>query len=563
MKLLRGSKLAILISVISIALSATPLVITAQAADAIDEQFQVVSPPGPGYTGYLVNNSRALARFWTNIATFKVENQEITGMARCKSLEKCPTNFTFQLGDMNLTPCANSAEVDCIAGITTKNLTTGVVSNSFTPRPELTENFDAAVKGDPRIGLPNGGNPLVVSIPSAAHSAGDLYLVKSDFYTHRDAGTANRFVLDQLTNSIYPVTVETGQFTPGGPNLDPMFYVGKRVGPGTDTMNSSLSGFITDDRCLMATRTTCIKSQPFPANYSFGISLNMSRGFNGWLYGRMANPEVSVTTAAGGASVKVEILAEPVKVPIVFGWTKNSDLTPEMQERYQKERGGGLYAGTSRQDPFDSVSILKGHSNKYDALGIDEFLSWLPFLGDKAVAMPSQWSFQTLNLTSNTASELSKCTASVNSLAGLVFTNASVFSSGAPAFNKSEGTLDYKVASPHTKPDGTLTSGTYDLVLNSTVARCLYGFSKAPIGATVSVLSNEGQAQVATTIINEKNGFFRMGAYGFGFSSPTIKMKITQSATNGSKTTITCVKGKTSKKVTAVKPVCPTGFRKK
>jgi hypothetical protein len=145
----------------------------------------------------------------------------------------------------------------------------------------------------------------------------------------------------------------------------------------------------------------------------------------------------------------------------------------------------------------------------------------------------------------------------------LVFTNASVFSSGAPAFNKSEGTLDYKVASPHTKPDGTLTSGTYDLVLNSTVARCLYGFSKAPIGATVSVLSNEGQAQVATTIINEKNGFFRMGAYGFGFSSPTIKMKITQTATSGSKTTITCVKGKTSKKVTAVKPVCPAGFKKK
>jgi hypothetical protein len=54
-----------------------------------------------------------------------------------------------------------------------------------------------------------------------------------------------------------------------------------------------------------------------------------------------------------------------------------------------------------------------------------------------------------------------------------------------------------------------------------------------------------------------------MGAYGFGFSSPTIKMKITQAGTSGSKATITCVKGKTSKKVTAVKPVCPTGFKKK
>jgi hypothetical protein len=101
------------------------------------------------------------------------------------------------------------------------------------------------------------------------------------------------------------------------------------------------------------------------------------------------------------------------------------------------------------------------------------------------------------------------------------------------------------------------------LVLNSTVARCLYGFSNAPISAKVSVLSNDGQAQLATTIINEKNGFFRMGAYGFGFSSPTIKMKITQTANKLSKSTITCVKGKTVKKVTAVKPTCPTGFKKR
>ena len=563
MKINIRGKVKSLLLVILLSSSAISLSSIANAETSIDEQFQVVSPPGPGYTGYLVNNSRALARFWTNVATFKVENQVITGMTRCKSMANCPANFTFQLADMNLTPCANSAEVDCIAGITTKNLTTGTVSTSFTPRPRLTESFDAALKGDPGIGLPNGGNPLVVSIPSAPHSAGDLYLVKSDYYSHRDASTSNKFVLDQLTNSLYPVTVETGQFTPGGPNLDPNNYVGKRVGPGTDTMNSSLTGFVTDDRCLMATRTTCIKSQPFPENYSFGINLNMSKGFNGWLYGRMTNPEVSVTTASTGSSVKVQILAEPVKVPIVFGWTKNSDLTPEMRERYQKDRGGGLYAGASRQEPFESVSILKGHSNRYDDLGIEEFLSWMPFLGDKAVAMPSQWSFQTLNLNSNTASELSKCTKSVNSLAGLIFTNASVFSSGAPAFNKVEGTLDYKVASPHTKPDGTLTSGTYDLVLNSTVARCIYGFSKAPISATVSVLSNDGQAQVATTIINEKNGFFRMGAYGFGFSAPTIKMKITQTGAAGAKTTITCVKGKSSKKVTGVNPACPKGFKER
>lgn len=46
-------------------------------------------------------------------------------------------------------------------------------------------------------------------------------------------------------------------------------------------------------------------------------------------------------------------------------------------------------------------------------------------------------------------------------------------------------------------------------------------------------------------------------------SSPTIKMKITQAGAAGAKTTITCVKGNKAKKVTALKPVCPAGFKKK
>lgn len=533
----------------------------AQADTVIDEQFQVANPPGPGYTGYLVNNTRSLVRFWSNIATFKVDNQRITAMVRCKTLAQCPANFTFQVADVNLKLCADATAVDCIAGVTSQDLTTKKISSNIVARPELTADFGAEVSGDSAVGLPNGGNPLVISIPSAPHVGGDLYLVKSDFYAHRGESAANKFILDMITNGIYPVTVEKGKFQPGGPNLDSNAYVGiPAAAIGKTPQPPYLSGFNADPRCLMSTEQTCIKAQAFPEKFSFGLNLRMSQGFNGWLYGRMANPEVSVTTAADKKSVTVQIQAEPVKVPFVFGWVKNSDLSAEMRAKYDKDRSGGTYAGNDPKGSLDNISILKGHSNKYDDLGIDEFLSWMPLLGDKAVAMPSQWSFQTLNLADTTAAELSKCTSSVSSLAGLIFTNASVFSSGAPSFDKAAGTLDYKVASPHTKADGSLTTGTYDLVLNSNVARCLYGFSKAPIGANVSVVSNDGQTQVATTVIKEANGFFRMGAYGFGFSSPTIKMKITQV---GSASSITCVKGKTSKKVAGVNPVCPAGFKKK
>jgi hypothetical protein len=115
--------------------------------------------------------------------------------------------------------------------------------------------------------------------------------------------------------------------------------------------------------------------------------------------------------------------------------------------------------------------------------------------------------------------------------------------------------------------------------MRSDIARCVYGFSKAPIRAELSIVSADGSPQLATTVLGEKNGWVFLSAANFEFSAPIIKAKLTQevvveptptataTATTkpvvAKKITITCVKGKTSKKVTAVKPKCPTGFKKK
>jgi hypothetical protein len=87
----------------------------------------------------------------------------------------------------------------------------------------------------------------------------------------------------------------------------------------------------------------------------------------------------------------------------------------------------------------------------------------------------------------------------------------------------------------------------------------------------------------------ESNGWLKMSAKGFSYSSPTIKVKLTQDAPAptpspsasvtptpaatatpapaaspvAKKSTITCIKGKMTKTVTAVKPTCPTGYKKK
>jgi hypothetical protein len=114
--------------------------------------------------------------------------------------------------------------------------------------------------------------------------------------------------------------------------------------------------------------------------------------------------------------------------------------------------------------------------------------------------------------------------------------------------------------------------------MRSDIARCIYGFSNAPIKAEISITSDEGEKKVATTIVNEKNGWLYLSAKGFTFSSPTINVKLSQekvAAPTPSATpvatvtvakksvTITCVKGKTTKKVSGTSPKCPAGYKKK
>jgi len=89
----------------------------------------------------------------------------------------------------------------------------------------------------------------------------------------------------------------------------------------------------------------------------------------------------------------------------------------------------------------------------------------------------------------------------------------------------------------------------------------LYGFSNAPISASISVVSADGSNDVATTAVGEKNGWLSLSAANFEFSSPTISVKLSQAATK--KTTIVCVKGKLSKSVSGINPACPSGYKKK
>jgi len=177
---------------------------------------------------------------------------------------------------------------------------------------------------------------------------------------------------------------------------------------------------------------------------------------------------------------------------------------------------------------------------------------------DTAATTTSSWQVKSIQA----GNDQTGCLTDSNRLIGLVTTNAMAYAGGAPAFIDDK--LSYEVAGLHFLPDGkTAVEGTYDLAIRSDVARCLYGFSKAPISATINVTGANGETKTATTVVIEKNGWLKLSAYGFAFSSPTISVKLSQAKAPAKKTTITCVKGKLSKKITAIGPKCPAGYRNK
>jgi hypothetical protein len=161
-----------------------------------------------------------------------------------------------------------------------------------------------------------------------------------------------------------------------------------------------------------------------------------------------------------------------------------------------------------------------------------------------------------------------------------------------PTWLASESALTLQVSSTHLKPDGSKNLGTFNIEMPIVTAQCLWGvdLSKAARAVISTVYPEIGESEIVTTSAVLEDGYYKINASGFHFSSPTIKVRLTQvpsiantesSSTSNSnipkstnppktvvkegmkKVTITCVNGKIQKKVTATNPKCPRGLKKR
>lgn len=141
-----------------------------------------------------------------------------------------------------------------------------------------------------------------------------------------------------------------------------------------------------------------------------------------------------------------------------------------------------------------------------------------------------------------------------------------------PVWNEEDKTFTWRVAAPHFAPDGvTVNRGFYKAVIPTADAALLWGLTNPNDAASALEISLEteesGSTNAFTRVISVKNGNIIIDVAGFQYSRPKIKLGIkasyVKSKNTTKRTTITCVQGKTQKKITAAKPVCPKGFIKK
>ena len=482
--------------------------------------------------------------------------------------------------------CANADDVNCISDFGTID-DSGVKSSASFARyfPNKALNQYA---GDPKLNLPSGVAGSIYSLPSATHAGGDKYYLSVTL--QGGAGANQNFSSGNFSIKMYPVVLtphnygdismnsgNSGYSQNNRGRSDGVKYWGM-AGPGYDGENFCVANAVEE--------SLCAQRYAFPAGIRYYVKVRLQKSPGGWMHGRIASPDISIVKE--GQNTVMTVAANPVAVPVVYKMYNYVDMPPALKAMYDVKKGayvndpwfirdpananpGGRSA--PNDDPAKRNVIISCEASSVTCM--EQLKLWLPYVNDQATALLSYWSVRTLD--ENEMGGASSCFKDPNQVTGIVTTNSTQYSSGPPSFSKSDGTLNYQVASPHYTTSKDVFKGTYDLVMRSDVARCLYGFSKAPINATISVTSADGTPELATTVVGEKDGWLYLSAKNFEFSSPTVQAKLTQEApaptpapakgvqSMGSTTnkvlTITCTKGKISKSIRGRS--CPAGYKKK
>ena len=487
-------------------LASIALVLTATPASAVDDWIPVEPPNPPGFnyetdsmgrngvTHFLIDEPGVQNQ---SLAYYRTDSGTYLDCETATSALDCGTGKKGEIQGNAMLPVCGAVIESCIEKVW--------VYKQGEPEAEATYKRTAEgwyFKGNPAKGIPTGSQTSIWESP-LQHSGGNgEYAVRGELSFH--ASSSKGISVDGLNLRIAPINeIPDDQSRIGKPFICSPPQGGPKQPCGSTVGNDSAGN------CIYMQDKVCGRAQVPADGTRFGLQLILHNEVTGWFRGRVSDPTISVKKVNAMYN-RVTIHANPVNIPKLLVSLNTKEGDPDLRKLFPNSLYGKQNYGGSESANPTTIKLIDAVRKKAK---------------DTASGISNLWAFSTVNANA-AANGASRCLQDDSRLVGVVTTNAMAYVGTAPKW--SNGFLSYDVAGMHNLPDGSLALGSYDLVMRSDVARCLYGFSKAPLSATVSVVNEKGTKTTATTVVSEKNGWLKMAAYGFTFSKKTIKVKITK-----------------------------------
>ena len=300
--------------------------------------------------------------------------------------------------------------------------------------------------------------------------------------------------------------------------------------------------------------------------------------FNGAWWGNQPKP---VEFPEFGSNLQCGTKAAPL--PCIRGWGINDTVDYVIRMRTPKdwalshtvgEGRNGSTTFTQGKDGAGTLELKASPARRSISYGIIT-----PRIVDTKTKADATWSVLNIypqGINSNSSKWLARC----DYARGMsIWHNGNLQSY--PSWDSTDQTLSLKVEAAHLQMDGAQNSGTFSIAMPLTVASCLWGadLSKATQASVSATYPELGITELVATTVKISQGTYFLSASGFHYSAPTIKVKVEQiketalpikevalpikEVVKPNLKTISCVKGKLTKKVSAVNPKCPVGYKKK
>jgi hypothetical protein len=451
-----------------------------------------------------------------------------------------PNKWAFLLNQSTFYKCTSDRDLNCVYEFS------AVDANGVKVTPTFLRSFpDSKVRpgfsgGD--VKYPVGGNPGIWSINTPN---GEVKI---------------------LINGWFEMSWDSrgGRWEPRPGNQFQLFLLPIKESPVLASSNNQY--------CYARDKDTCITLEPsLPSGYTFKVSLNLTNSATMFLNGRLDKPIVYTENIAGGTRFTIE--AAPSPALSVAQWVPKSIIPKSVIDKVGSKVNGPWYE-----------DVLKWSNSEFFMSGgveasVELLNGMLPYIGDRANFVQYVWS-ATNNPSSDRYNQSCQKEAE-GQILGVVSTNATAYRGDPPTYNRAEGALEYEIAAPHFMPDGKTDSiGKYAINMNAKFLQCILGVSKVPNTAQVGLTYGSGEVSVSTLAVKQDKDWLRVQLDNFHFSAPKITIKFASTAPSAQtpttastpvtkspsvaapakKTTITCTKGKLTKKIIGVNPKCPKGF---